>query len=98
MRLLIALLLLLAPPVARADGDDDWEAARRAVEENRALPLSTIAPTVEARFAARLIDAELEEEDGRIVYELKLITGGGQLMEVYVDAATGTVIKSEGAD
>ena len=42
---------------------------------------------------ARTVEAELEREDGRIVYEVKMIDGAQQKHKVYVDAATGKIIK-----
>lgn len=42
---------------------------------------------------ARTVEAELEREDGRIVYEVKMIDGAQQKHKVYVDAATGKIIR-----
>ncbi|MGC4097042.1 MAG: PepSY domain-containing protein [Nitrospira sp.] len=42
---------------------------------------------------ARTVEAELEREDGRIVYEVKMIDGAQQKHKVYVDAATGKIVK-----
>ena len=47
------------------------------------------------RFGARLIEAEFDSEDGAFVYELKLITERGRMMEVMIDAASGEVLEVE---
>ena len=36
---------------------------------------------------------ELEREDGRWVYEIKLLQPGGRLVKLEVDAATGQVLR-----
>jgi uncharacterized membrane protein YkoI len=36
-----------------------------------------------------VLEVELEEERGRLVYEIKLLRPGGRLVELYYDAATG---------
>jgi uncharacterized membrane protein YkoI len=40
-----------------------------------------------------MINAELHRKRGRLIYELKLITPAGRVMDVSVDAATARVIK-----
>ena len=39
----------------------------------------------------------LENEDGNVVYEVKIKTGAGQIHEVKVDAGTGAVLHAEPA-
>ena len=36
-----------------------------------------------------VLEVELEEEHGRLVYEIKLLRPGGRLAELLYDAATG---------
>ncbi|MGG2352372.1 PepSY domain-containing protein [Salmonella enterica] len=38
---------------------------------------------------------ELEHERDRWVYEIKLIKPNGAVVEVYVDAKTGTIVKEK---
>jgi uncharacterized membrane protein YkoI len=40
-----------------------------------------------------VLEVELERDDGRWIYELKLLQGGGQLLKLELDAATGQVLK-----
>jgi len=44
---------------------------------------------------AHLLEAELEEEDERYVYEIELLTGEGVARELELDARTGEVLKDE---
>lgn len=69
--------------------------ARDAVARHAARPLSEILPEIERRYRARMVEVELEDEDGRLAYEIKLVTDTGRLIEVVVDAATGAVVKDD---
>jgi len=98
LAVLLALLLAGGGP-ARADDDGghekDHEAARRALEQGRVLPLAEIRARVARRFPGEMIAVELERSGGRYVYELKVIGADGRLREVYVDATTGEILRSE---
>lgn len=94
-RLLCALLLALAV-VRPAAGDDDHERARRAVAAGEALPLAQLLAIVEGQFDGRLVEVELERDDGRLVYELELRTPQGHLIELTYDARTGALLETEG--
>lgn len=93
LALLVIASLAAAPALAR---DDDHDRARRAVLAGEALPLRTILDKAAAEFPGELIEAELEEEKGRLIYELKLITPDGRVMKLHYDARDGTLVKSKG--
>jgi uncharacterized membrane protein YkoI len=97
MKYLLALPLLLAafigPALAR---DSDHDRARQAVRSGEALPLRTILDKAAAEFPGELIEAELEDEHGRLIYEIKLITPDGNVLKVYYDARDGSVLKTKG--
>jgi uncharacterized membrane protein YkoI len=95
--LLAAGLMALALGSASAD-DDDHLLARRALEEGRVLPLAEALAAVKAKLPGKVIEVELEVEDGILVYDLKLLTPGGGLKEIEVDAATGKILKIEDDD
>jgi CheY-like chemotaxis protein len=85
---------LLAPdPVAdrraRLADRDDHDRARRALEAGEILPLADILAAAEAARPGRVIELELERDDGRWVYELELVSPEGLLYEMEIDAATG---------
>ncbi|WP_207537456.1 PepSY domain-containing protein [Sabulicella rubraurantiaca] len=84
-------ILLLAPAPAWAESDQ--ERARRALREGRIRPLSEILAIVQPRLGGRVIEVELDEEDGRFVYEFKVMTPRGRIREVEVDAATGEILE-----
>jgi uncharacterized membrane protein YkoI len=57
--------------------------------------LAEILPGVEASLGARVIEVELEREDGRLIYEFELIAPDGRILEAEVDALTGAVLEVE---
>lgn len=91
-RLALILALLAAPAFADRD---DHDRARRALEAGEILPLSEILKAAETARPGRVIELELDRDDGRWIYELELVTPDGQLYEMEIDAATGTVLAQE---
>lgn len=92
---LIALLAtVMTAPFAHAD-DDDHEHARRALERGDVLPLARILDIVGGGLDGQLVDVEFDEKDGRYIYELKVMSPGGKLSEIEVDAATAKILKRE---
>ena len=96
--LLLVAVLTLAPMSRGHTDDDDHDLARRAVEQGRALPLADLVAKVTAQTPGKVIEVELEDEDGKLVYDLKMLSPQGQLQEIEVDAATGNILKIEDDD
>ncbi|PSC06311.1 peptidase [Alsobacter soli] len=84
----------LAP--AHADRAREQEDARKAVERGEALPLVELLGRIRAQLGGELVGVSFERKHGRWVYEFKVVGEGGQIEEVYVDAATAEILKREG--
>jgi len=80
------------------DDDDDHDRARRALQSGEILPLADILTRLASVAPGRVIETELEVDDGRYVYEFKLISPGGRLMEAEMDATSGRLIDLEADD
>lgn len=98
-----AVLVLLAAPFltlpAGADDDDiGHEEARQLLESGRILPLEAILESLRETVPGGLLKAELEYEDGAILYDLKILRPGGRVQEVEIDATTGRILKIEDDD
>jgi uncharacterized membrane protein YkoI len=100
MRFLIACMVAALAVVgpAAAGKDHDHDRARRAVEEGRILPLREILARAQTTHPGQVIEAELEDEGGAIVYEIKILTTDGRMMKLHYNAATGALLKVEGRD
>lgn len=95
---LLAMALVAGGAAVAKDHDHDHDRARRAVEEGRMLPLRDILARVEVDYAGQVIEAELEEQGGAAVYEIKIMTNAGRLMKLHYDARTGVLLKSSERD
>lgn len=95
IRLALASLLLLSILSAsvQADEGSEQDRARRAVEAGEILPLRDILAAASAAYGGQFVEAELEHEGGRWVYEIKLITGDGQLARLHYDAHSGALLQ-----
>jgi uncharacterized membrane protein YkoI len=96
MLLLAAAALAAGAVAAVARESNDHERARTALEAGHIRPLADILRQVEGRYVGRVIETELDREDGRWVYELKLLPPNGRVFELELDAATGTLLRSKG--
>ena len=73
----------------------DYVNARRAFVLGEARPIAELLEQLENQVPGEVVGVEFEREHGRWVYEFKIIDSGGRLLEVYVDAQTGTVLSME---
>ena len=94
--LLCSLALLLATAPVHADSDQDR--ARAAVQAGQVLPLKTVLERLERDHPGQVLEVELEHDDGRWVYEVKLLQAGGRLVKLEVDAGSGEVLKRRERD
>jgi hypothetical protein len=91
--LLLPALLLAAIP-AQAHGDGDQDRARAAVQAGKVLPLKTVLERLAREQPGQVLEVELDEEDGRWLYEIKLLQGDGRRLRLEIDAATGELLRS----
>lgn len=86
-----------APVVAWADNhkSKDHDAARVALARGQVLPLTRILAIAEQRAPGDVLKVELEDDDGKLVYEVKVLGRNGRVRELDIDARTGAVLKIE---
>ena len=88
---LLVIIMILGPlHVTRAD--DDHIEARRLLDSGEILPLEAILNNVRQTFPGRILDVELEREDGQIAYEVEILGEDGVVSEIYINARTGKVL------
>lgn len=79
---------------ACAEGASDHERARAALQAGEILSLQKVLERVQASHPGDVLEVELEREQGRWVYELKLLQRSGALLRLDVDARTAEVLRS----
>jgi len=95
--LLPALALAATPLPAAASGRHDHDQARAAVKAGDILPLPQVLDRVARTHPGQVLEVELEREDGRWIYELRVLQPTGALLKLDVDARTGDVLKAKEA-
>ena len=80
-------------------GDElDTSTVREWVSQGRILSVEQIAKQNEDRIAAKILDVEVEEKHGQILYEFQVINAQGDVRELYFDAQSGSFVKEEEKD
>ena len=103
---LIALALLAAlaavSPAKADDGerdrDDDHhehEAVRGAVERGEVKSLAEVLQAIRPNLAGEIVGVEIERDGSAWIYEFRIADEQGRIFEVYVDAATAEILKTE---
>jgi hypothetical protein len=85
------LVIALASPPVLADSEHDR--ARAAVQAGKVLPLKAVLVRLEREHPGQVLEVELELDDGRWIYEIKLLQPGGRLVRLELDAASGAVLQ-----
>jgi uncharacterized membrane protein YkoI len=98
-RPLIVLVLAVAAATAgtalqaaeRGHGDHDL--ARQALERGQVLPLRTVLEKVEREYQGQVLKVEFEHDDGRFIYEIRLLQQDGRMAKLKIDAVDGRVLQ-----
>lgn len=94
-----ALVLLAVGTGGALAGDGhDHDRARQALQAGEILPLKAILARVEKEHPGQVMEVELERDDGRWVYEIKLLRAGGALSKLKIDAHDATVLERRNLD
>lgn len=79
--------------LSQAHSDEsDHELARQALQQGKVLPLRTVLDQVERQYQGQVLKVEFEHDDGRFIYEMRLLHPNGQLSKLKVDAVDGRVL------
>lgn len=88
--LLLSLMALSPLQLAHAHGDNIE--ARRLLASGEILPLESILKIIRPKYPGKIIEIELEEEKGHIVYEIEFLGEDGVITQVFIDAKTGKLL------
>jgi uncharacterized membrane protein YkoI len=73
---------------------------KRKLEMGRAarIPIEQAIKTATQKFPGKVIEAELEEEHGKLVWEVEIMTSDDRIRKVYIDSETGGIAEPERAE
>lgn len=66
--------------------------ARDAVKRGEIRSLEEVTSVVQRRYPGRLLDVQLQDNRGRPVYQLKMLTRDGRVLNVAVDARSAQIL------
>ncbi|WP_404300896.1 PepSY domain-containing protein [Alicycliphilus denitrificans] len=89
----IIVLLAWALGAASAQAAGDHELARQALQQGQVLPLRQVLDKIEREHQGQVLKIEFEEDDGRYIYEIRLLQKDGRMAKLKVDAVDGRVLK-----
>src|SRR5690606_16937615 len=92
-------VLITAVALSAAAGDIGPDEALRLRQQGEILALEKLLDIAMSRHpGARLLEAELEEDDGIYIYEVELITRSGVVRDIEINARNGRILKDEEDD
>ena len=74
------------------------ETVRTITQRGDILSLDRILQDVRGQHPGRVLESELEQKDGRYIYEVELVDDQGRVREMKFDASTGEVLKEKQGD
>ncbi|QVL47310.1 MAG: PepSY domain-containing protein [Thiocapsa sp.] len=91
----VAIGLLSVTGGAFAGDRLDHDEIKQLRETGQILPMGEVMASAQTVQPGQLVEAELEREreDGGYLYEIKILAADGTVHKLYLDAATGEVIK-----
>ena len=89
----VLVLGTLVPGQALRADDSDHELARDALQQGRVLPLRQVLDKIEREYQGQVLKIEFERDDGRYVYEIRLLQQDGRMAKLKIDAVDGRVLK-----
>ena len=89
----LALALGVLAAGAPQAGQGDHELARQALQQGQVLPLRQVLDQVERTYQGQVLKVEFEHEDGRYLYEIRLLQRDGRMAKLKVDAVDGQVLR-----
>jgi len=82
-------------PIAHADDDQRIRQLQRSGE---ILSLEQIFDRARKVKPGRIVDVDLDKDDGRYIYEIELLERSGKVWEMEFDARTGELLQLEQDD
>ena len=94
----VIFALLISSPAYMSLADDDYLEAKRLRDRGEIKSLEEILKNVRRAYPGRILEVELEDEKGRIIYELEILGNDSIVREIYIDARSGELLSVEEDD
>jgi uncharacterized membrane protein YkoI len=78
-----------------AMAEEGHNEARRLTESGAILPLEDIMQSIQQEQPGRILEVELERDDGLYLYEVEILDAQGVVWEFKLDAKSGEILKRE---
>jgi uncharacterized membrane protein YkoI len=92
----VTVLFMTAVLISPAWSDDKGkkDEVKEALEMAAAakVTIDQAIKTASEKVSGKVIEAELEKKSGRLVWEIEIVTTDNKLMEILIDADSGTVV------
>jgi uncharacterized membrane protein YkoI len=98
---LATFILTLAAGAVLALGTPAWSDKKddiAVLAKEATVTIEQAIKTANEKVPGTVVEAELEKKHGKTVWEVEVLGADGQVTEVHIDAATGTVIDTEAKD
>ena|SRR5436309_13608058 len=92
----LVIVALVFPCAATAGAGEDHARARSAYEAGQIVSLQAILNRVQAEFAGSPLEIELDDDDGRFIYKVKLLAPGGAIVKLEYDARDARLLRAKG--
>lgn len=89
----MAILGISAGLAIGHDGEDKNKESVQAMSAK--VTIEEAIQTAKTKFPGQVVEAELEAEDGALVYEVEIVSASGEAHEIEIDAQSGEILSSE---
>lgn len=89
----ITVLFISAGLAMGHDGEDKDKESVQAMSAK--VTMEEAIQTAKTKFPGRVMEAELESEDGALVYEVEIVSASGETQEIEIDAQSGKILDSD---
>jgi uncharacterized membrane protein YkoI len=92
-----SVLLFSMPAWSDSKGKKDKEADTKITDlvKDATITIDQAIKTATEKAQGTVVEAELEKEHGKTVWEVEVLGADGHVMQVHIDAASGEVIDTE---
>ena len=90
---LLAVSLIALQAVSALADASDQDRARQALERGEIRPLDQVLDVARKALPGDVVKVELDHDDGRWTYEIKILTAAGERREVEIDARSLQVLE-----